>query len=732
MRMQWWRGLGANARNGLQVALGVAGVQLGVGLAAGAQAGLLAAGGAVCVSLLDVPNTPARARRRLLPAVPVAVGVTALLAAVRLLPAGLAQSLALVLAVGAIGGLGQLALAWGARGGALAFAGVLAAVFALSGPAPAWWGQGLVEAAWVGLGGVLGVAWSLACARFSQTHWQRLALADALAATAQVLRVRAPLFSGQLSPGPQGLQVALQTDAAWAAALQTARDLLYGLDPERASAAQQRWLQGLIALSGLRELLLASRVDVELLGHDALGLAWRAELARTLGRMAEALERLADVTRQDGPVPEFSAELWRHDLAGRLAQATPASLPGAGPLPLDVRRPLLDSMQVRLGDLLDDTAALADALAGRPGARVSLRDWPPEALSAFQSPEGWAPAALRRHLHLDSPVARHAARAAVSYAGALALALGLGLLVPWAQHPQWLMLSVAVVLRGNLAQTLARRNDRLVGTVLGCALVALLAAWGQPWAWQLAFFVGVGVAHANVNTAYRRTAAAATVLALVQAHLLQPDQGLPLAERLVDTLLGAGLAWAACYLWPHWERRGLPQRLRQASSLLLAQCQAVLHGQLDPAGQRAQRLCRHQLQAVLDELVASGLRSRAEPRYAQLPQAELQSMLLHAHRATALLGAVQQLRHRRGAQLDPERAQALLAQTVAQAEALLAWPAPGAPDPEPPASLPDAGLTLWPRHEASPDLTPWLQRRLQLLTLELQWLAQALWRLRQP
>ena len=86
---------------------------------------------------------------------------------------------------------------------------------------------------------------------------------------------------------------------------------------------------------------------------------------------------------------------------------------------------------------------------------------------------------------------------------ALSLAYALGQVLPWATHPHWLVLSVAVVLRGNLEQTLSRRNERIIGTVLGCLLVMALAQLHEPRVLGLAFLAAVGVAHAYVNKRYR-------------------------------------------------------------------------------------------------------------------------------------------------------------------------------------------------------------------------------------
>ena len=50
-------------------------------------------------------------------------------------------------------------------------------------------------------------------------------------------------------------------------------------------------------------------------------------------------------------------------------------------------------------------------------------------------------------------------------------------LLPWGSHDYWVLLTIVVVLRGSLAQTLERRNARVGGTLLGCVLAsALLAA----------------------------------------------------------------------------------------------------------------------------------------------------------------------------------------------------------------------------------------------------------------
>src|SRR5207253_1432004 len=114
----------------------------------------------------------------------------------------------------------------------------------------------------------------------------------------------------------------------------------------------------------------------------------------------------------------------------------------------------------------------------------------------------------------SSPVLRHALRMGL----ALGIAYALALAWPWRAHPHWLVLSVAVVLRGNLEQTLARRNARVLGTVLGCVLMLALARTESPALLEIVFLLSAGIAHAYVNVRYWITATAATVMALLQAH----------------------------------------------------------------------------------------------------------------------------------------------------------------------------------------------------------------------
>jgi uncharacterized membrane protein YccC len=222
------------------------------------------------------------------------------------------------------------------------------------------------------------------------------------------------------------------------------------------------------------------------------------------------------------------------------------------------------------------------------------------------------------------------------------------------------MLSVAVVLRGNLEQTLSRRNERIIGTVQGCLLVLLLAHVQWVPLLSLCFIAAVGVAHAYVNRRYRVAATAATLMALLQPLMLAPGSDPFIGERLADTVIGAGLAWLFSFVLPSWERAAVPRLATQLRGALARHAANMLHWAPSAEDKLAQRVSRQQAYTALAALAAAAQRTRVEPESVRLPDAEIEAALSHGYRLMALLGAVQHQVQRRTDRLDAAKAQTAL------------------------------------------------------------------------
>lgn len=635
------RPLPAFVINGLTVAVGIGLVHACGALLGGAHIAQLALSGAVCASLADQPTPPHRTAYRV-----GAAGLLGVLAAA-MVGALAGHPVALGLGIAATVFVAMMTMAWGPRAGAVSFAPILSIVFSMAAPpVPGTWPASV---AWHATGALAYLLWALACAALLQRRYRRLAVADAMAAAADLLGARAALLDATATADPglrrDAMRGWVQAEAALAERLQQARDFAFadaGRTPRDAAL--------LLRTIELRDQLLASRLDIDRIGPDEASRWLLRQTAGALRVLAGGLEAVAaDARRRRTPA---AGTAFAERLAAEYADA---------PMPADdPRQRLLPSLRLRLrtlGDSVDAAGALlrdaAPPLPPPPPLPLT-----PEQLARFVAPEGWPASALAAHWRGHSPVLRHAVRSTLALGSAYFIALAL----PWASHPHWLVLSVAVVLRGNLEQTLGRRNARVGGTLLGCVVVVALSGVHSTLVLGGIFLVAVGTAHAFVLRRYWLTACAATVMALLQAHAVDPAAGFSVAERVADTLLGAALAWAFSYVLPSWERRQLPAAVRNAMTAIDDYARHALR--LPPADAVEPRLARRRAYDALQALAGTVQRSAAEPRSQQVPVAAVATLLDLGQRLMALLSVVRLILVRGGDRLHAADSQQALRDTL--------------------------------------------------------------------
>ncbi len=682
--------LPAHVLNGIVVSLGVTLAYLAVHPLGGAVGALSASSGAVYASLADQPNALGRTWRRVLLAGVIGILVSLVVAALR------EDAIALAAVVVGIGFLSGLSQAWGPRVGALSFVGTMAFVFTYAAHPAQDTPELLTRIAWVAAGSALYLAWATVLCALLQPRYRTLALGSVITAIANLLRARAAVLRAPAQHADAGtrLQSFLAQETQLDDRLQVARDILFA-----ASDSDRARLQSGLLLRAieLRDGLLLSQLDLDLLGSDDAGVqAWRA-LATSYLAMADQLDALHRGVVRGLPVDDDS------DARAALRNLDPVALFGGD----GRRRRLLASVVDRSGHMIDDVRRMQVLHRQEDKPRHFARS----ELRLFVTVEGWPLAALRPHFHLGSPVLRHALRSGA----ALGAAYAVGVWLPWAAHPHWMVLSVAVVLRGTLDQTLTRRNLRVAGTAAGCGIVLGLSFVATPWLSTAVFLAATGLAHAFALSAYFVTATAATVMALLQAHLVNPDHGFAVFERLADTLIGAAIAWAACYLLPSWERKGLPNMLKR-----LLQALDELAGQAvrlpDQTGSElAVRMARRTVYESLGSLAGAAQRSRAEPRTARVPTEAYGAVLAHSHALMSHLASVRVLLARRRERLDPQQTEQVLAHAVELIrKRLLEGPSvtlPALTEGQSAALIAEREV---PETSPAEALLPWLQRRLSL------------------
>lgn len=700
--------LGHYIANGISVALGLLLISGGVHLWLGT---LAASAASVGVIVSAPPDLPAPRRGKFLQMLPAPLIGLPLFFIVQLLHAAPLR-LGLVLVPATF--LAFLAMAWGKRGIPIAIAVMFSMIFSMATPKPVDMAEAVQRTLHFGLGAGLYVIYATLANLALNARYRVQVMADLLLSLAALMRTQARQFTPRDDSGdvrevaPSLLGQLLRQQAALADQLQAARDIV--LESPR-TPYRQRLAGMLMTTLELRDLLLASELDLDALkAHPGHAGALR-EMRRILGALADDTTALADAMLFGRQPPAMIDR--RHELTAiRLDEDASRSGGYTGPTPAMLARGLAS----RIGHINDELLRLSALARGdrEPDLAVVRASW-----QVFVSPTEWS---LRPFLSLwrwDAPPLRHAIRAAL----AMAAGYGVALAMPWGSHDYWILLTIVVVLRGSLSQTLERRNSRVAGTLLGCVFaVALLSAHPSPLALLAAMTLAQAVAHGFAVRRYLVTAVAATVLGLVQAHMLNTGISTTFAlfERVADTLIGAALAWAFCYVLPSWERGQIPALVTRVLTAQARHARLALGlGQLrsiDASPELEWRLARREAYDSLSALVQATQRSLSEPRAVRPPLEPLEHLQAHSYQLLAQLSAVKSMLVLRRDRLTPAEIEGPLARTTQRIEAAIgSTPTSGPAMPESAPATTLAGPIPLP-DPFDNDVTPWLIRRLDMAT----------------
>jgi uncharacterized membrane protein YccC len=253
-------------------------------------------------------------------------------------------------------------------------------------------------------------------------------------------------------------------------------------------------------------------------------------------------------------------------------------------------------------------------------------------LAAFIPKRSYALSALAPHFNPDSPVLRFAARLTLAMMAGALVAQSLG----DQRHGNWVLLTIAVVMRGGYGLTRQRRDDRVIGTLIGCVLAAGSVSYLPVGALVAVQGFAVAVTHSFARLNYRLASVGASVTALVSLHLVQPWVAAPILERLADTLIGAAIAHLFNYVWPRWESSEAPRIASRLQAQLAAFAALALRAD---APEHDYRLARKNLIEAIAALSDSAGRMSIEPVAARKGLEEMGALLIAAHGLVAQLSA---------------------------------------------------------------------------------------------
>lgn len=241
---------------------------------------------------------------------------------------------------------------------------------------------------------------------------------------------------------------------------------------------------------------------------------------------------------------------------------------------------------------------------------------------------------LLDNFNLESTIFRHSLR--IALVGMVGFSIGLLFEV---EKPYWILLTIIVIMRPNFGLTKTRLRQRAIGTVIGglTAFVVIMLFRNPPFITAmsiLSFVIGFSMVQRN----YKAAASFLTMYILFVYALLQPEVFDVIQYRVLDTLIGALLAFGGnLLLWPAWEIKSIDKTLEEA----VGANRKFLRGIADyyekkPEDMVEYKLLRKEAFLQLSELSSSFQRMTQEPKtqHKNLDEVFQLVMLMHSFLAS--------------------------------------------------------------------------------------------------
>lgn len=493
-----------------------------------------------------------------------------------------------------LGGLGQ-------RYATIAFGALLIAIYTMLGVSlyDQWYQQPVLL--------LLGAIWYNLLTLTGHLIFPVRALQDNLARSyeqlAQYLELKSRLFDPDIDEESQAplYDLALANGQLVATLNQTKASLLTRLRGDRGQRDTRRTLHYYFVAQDIHERANSSHVQYAALREKFRYSDVMFRFQRLLSMQSQACQQLARSILLRTPYqhdPRFEHAFSHLDAALDRVQAS-----GTSPEQIKALGFLLNNLRAIDAQLATIESEQAMALPGND-AENQLAD---DSLHGFS--DMWL--RLSRNFTPESALFRHAVRMS------LVLCVGYAFIqITGLQHGYWILLTSLFVCQPNYNATRHRLALRVIGTLVGVAIGLPVLYFVPSVEGQLILIVITGVLFfAFRNVQYAHATMFITLLVLLCFNLL--GEGFEVAlPRVIDTLIGCAIAWAAVsFIWPDWRFRNLPRVTDRAMNANCRYLDAILEqyhqGRDNRLAYRIARRDAHNSDAELASVVSN---MSTEPR----------------------------------------------------------------------------------------------------------------------
>lgn len=257
----------------------------------------------------------------------------------------------------------------------------------------------------------------------------------------------------------------------------------------------------------------------------------------------------------------------------------------------------------------------------------------------FVSHQNFSFSLFRDNLSLRSSIFKHSVRVAVAAIAGFLLARGLD----YGHHGYWIILTVIFILKPGFSLTRQRNYQRLIGTLAGGVIGVLILLFVPDMRVQFVFLLIAMVGtYSFLRINYTLMVLFVTPFVLILFNFMGTGSLGLVEERVVDTLIGCAIAFAANYLiFPSWESDQLPRFMLDVARANTAYLQKMYEG-LSGKQQEVQeyKLARKQVYVSSANLSAAFQRMTTEPKKRQKNSKEVYEFVVLNHLLSSYIATV--------------------------------------------------------------------------------------------
>ncbi len=577
-------------------------------------AGLTVSLGAVCASIADAPGPVRHKRNAMLAGIGFVFGV----AVITGYAGGNVWLLGVV--IGLFSFSFSLFTVYGNRATLVGTAAVLAMILTMAhpvAPADVWPHAALMLA-----GGVWYMAVSLLVSRLRPYRAAQQALGECIHQVAKFLTIKARFYSLRTDLDEDYRQLVAQ-QAIVSEKQDAVRELLFKsrLIVKESTPTGRQLVLTFVDVVDLYEQIMATYYDYALLRKRFGATGILDEVAAIIQAVSAELDHIGFAVQANLPYRkriDFGRQLTllkqRIDLVGEEDKASSTL----------VLRKILINLRTLTNRLNDMLVYFEDEAVNR-SAPATESDY-----DRFVSHQDYDLKILRDNLTFTSTTFRHAIRVMLACLTGFVVAN----LVDYGHHSYWILLTIVVILKPGFSLTKERNYQRSIGTVvgglLGAAMLLLVHDKTALFVIMLVLMIG---AYSFQRTNYVVMVTLLTPYLLILFDFLGAGFLGIVEERIIDTLIGSGIAFLASYLlFPKWESEHILDFMRavlHANSHYLQTLADGLAGK--PIGTTEYRLARKEVYVSSANLSTAFQRMASEPKSRQRNNTEIHQFVVLNH-----------------------------------------------------------------------------------------------------